>query len=45
LTVAQVLEVIDVTRSGSCEEAPRGAGFVDDVIVAFEHGDGEFVAA
>ena len=27
------------------EKAPRGAGFVDDVAVAFEHGDGEFVAA
>jgi hypothetical protein len=30
-----------------CEsvEAPRGAGFVDDIVVAFEHGDSEFVAA
>jgi hypothetical protein len=27
------------------EKAPCGAGFVDDVFVAFEHGDGEFVAA
>jgi hypothetical protein len=27
------------------EKAPRGTGFVDDVVVAFEHGDGEFVAA
>ena len=27
------------------EKAPRGTGFVDDVVVAFEHGDGEFVTA
>jgi hypothetical protein len=27
------------------EEVPCGAGFVDDIVVAFEHGDSEFVAA